>query len=176
MGTKFQGLAGDFHLVSGQLQASVFEIVNVNGDRGREVGFWTPENGLLKSLRSANGTTAYSTSNANLRPVIWPGDTTYIPKGWEIPTSGKKLRILVPVKDGFSQFVKVTKDPTTNATLVTGYSIDIFSAVMQELPYYVPYKFIPFAKPDGESAGTYNNLIDQVHNQASTVFSILPNL
>ncbi|KAF2305812.1 hypothetical protein GH714_008239 [Hevea brasiliensis] len=35
----------------------------------------------------------------------WVGFNS-VPKGWEIPTNGNKLRIGVPVKDGFSEFVK----------------------------------------------------------------------
>ena len=47
--------------------------------------------------------------------------------------------------------------------MVIGYSIDIFKAVMKALPYNVDYEFIPFAKPNGESAGTYNDMVYQVY-------------
>jgi ionotropic glutamate receptor len=79
------------------------------------IAFWTPENGLVRKLNSTN-TSSYSTPKKNLGPIIWPGDSSSVPKGWEIPTSGKKLRIGVPVKDGFSEFFKVTHDPSTNTT------------------------------------------------------------
>ncbi|EOY29257.1 Glutamate receptor 2.9 [Theobroma cacao] len=93
------------------------------------------------------------------------GDTTSPPKGWEIPTNEKKLRIGVPMKGGFSEFVKVTWDPNSHtATSVTGYCIDVFDAVMAAMPYAVTYEFIPFATPDGKSAGTYDDLIFQVYN------------
>ncbi|XP_021805298.1 glutamate receptor 2.8-like [Prunus avium] len=162
--TKFKGLAGDFSFVNGQLQSPVFEIVNVNGNGAREIGFWTPESGLLKkSMNSTNTTRTYSTSKSNMGPIIWPGDSTSVPKGWEIPTDEKKLRVGVPVKIGSPEFVKVVRDPSTNKTLVSGYCIDIFNAVMEKLPYAVTYDFIPFAKPDGTSAGTYNQLVDQVY-------------
>ena len=126
------------------------------------VAFWTLENGLIKELNSTN-TSMYSISRRNLGPIIWPGDSSSIPKGWEIPTNGKKLRVGVPVKDGFFEFVKVEHDASTNTTKVTGYSIDIFKAVMEALPYNVDYELIPFAKPNGESAGTYNDLVYQVY-------------
>ncbi|BBN68630.1 glutamate receptor 2.7 [Prunus dulcis] len=100
---------------------------------------------------------------SNMGPIIWPGDSTSVPKGWEIPTNEKKLRVGVPVKIGSPEFVKVVRDPSTNKTLVSGYCIDIFNAVMEKLPYAVTYDFIPFAKPDGTSAGTYNQLVDQVY-------------
>ena len=47
--------------------------------------------------------------------------------------------------------------------MVTGYSIDIFKAVMKALPYNVDYEFIPFAKPNGESVGAYNDMMYQVY-------------
>ncbi|CAK7354088.1 unnamed protein product [Dovyalis caffra] len=161
--TAFKGLTGDYLFVNGQLQASAFQIINVNGNGGREIGFWTPTEGIVKTLNTTKNMTASSTSNSGLSAVIWPGDTTSVPKGWEIPTRGKKLRIGVPVKDGFSEFVKVTTDPISNTSKVTGYCIDVFDAVVKALPYALPYEYIPFAKPDGEPAGTYNDLIYQVY-------------
>ncbi|KAK3437342.1 hypothetical protein EUGRSUZ_C02004 [Eucalyptus grandis] len=160
----FVGLTGYFSLVNGQLESSVFQIVNINGNAARGIGFWTLENGLLRDLNSFN-TSKYSTFKGNLAPIIWPGDSTSIPKGWEIPVNGKRLRILVPAKEGFNQFVKVTRDPRMNTSLVTGYYIDIFQAVIEKLPYAVPYDFFPFALPNGSSAGSYNDMIDQVFYQ-----------
>jgi ionotropic glutamate receptor len=174
LGLQFIGLSGEFGLVNGQLQSSNFEIINVNGNGERGIAFWTPENGLIRKLNSAN-TSTFSTSKDNLGPIIWPGDSSSTPKGWEIPTNGKKLRIGVPVKDGFTKFVKVTRDPSTNTTEVTGYCIAVFNAVMEKMPYTVSYEFIPFAKPDGGSAGNYNDLVYQVFLGVSksihTIFS-----
>ncbi|KAA8525683.1 hypothetical protein F0562_007538 [Nyssa sinensis] len=92
------------------------------------------------------------------------GDTTSPPKGWMIPTNGKKLRIGVPVKDGFSEFVKTTWNSDTNTTTVAGYCIDVFDAVMAALPYVVLYEYIPFATADDHAkiAGTYDDLVYQV--------------
>ncbi|XP_024164547.1 glutamate receptor 2.2 [Rosa chinensis] len=128
--TRFRGgIAGDFSFVNGQLQSPMFEIVNVNGNGVRGIGFWTPQRGLVKS------------SN-----------------GWEVPTNGKKLRVGVPVKIGSPELVKVVRNPVTNGTEVTEFCIDIIKAVMEGLPYAVTYDFIPFAKPDGTTAGSYNDL------------------
>ncbi|EOY29259.1 Glutamate receptor, putative [Theobroma cacao] len=160
--SKFRGLTGDFYFVNGQLQSSVFQIVNVIGSGERRVGFWTPENGLVRQLDLTN--TSPNTSKPKLGPIIWPGDTTLVPKGWETPTSGKKLRIGVPVKGGFSEFLEVVWDPLNQkAKSIKGYCIDVFDAVMENMPYAVPYEYVPFATPDGEPAGSYNDLIDQVY-------------
>ncbi|CAK7354068.1 unnamed protein product [Dovyalis caffra] len=103
-----------------------------------------------------------------LSNTSFKGDNTAVPKGWEIPSNGKKLKIGVPVKDGFSQFVSVTRDPGTNTSTVMGFSIDVFEAVVGSLPYALPYEFIPFANPDGGPAGNYDSLIYQVYLQSYT--------
>lgn len=155
---KFRGLAGEFRLVNGQLQSSNFDIVNIIGRGERLVGFWTPQTGLTRKLSLANekSTTQYSTSKSNLGPIIWPGDSPSIPKGWVNPTIGKKLRIGVPVKTGNSSFVKVSYDPSTNRTQFNGFCVDVFNAVMDAMPYAVPLEFIPYAIPN------YDDMIYQV--------------
>ncbi|MBA0848200.1 hypothetical protein Goshw_029625, partial [Gossypium schwendimanii] len=159
---NFTGLSGDFHFVKGQLESSVFQIVNVNGNGERRVGFWTPQSGLVKDWKSTN-TSAKSSSKPKLGPIIWPGDTNSVPKGWKIPVEGKKLQIGVPVKDGFTEFVKVTWDSNSKkAKSIGGYCIDVFDAVMRKMPYPVPYEYVPFATPEGNAAGSYNDLVDQV--------------
>ncbi|KAM6559207.1 hypothetical protein CsatA_028446 [Cannabis sativa] len=87
--TRFKGLSGEFKLVNGQLQTPTFEIINVNGNGERKIGFWTVENGLERVL---------------------------------------------------------------------GYSIDVFKAVMEALPYPVSFEFVPFA----DASGNYNHLLYQV--------------
>ncbi|XP_061966571.1 glutamate receptor 2.8-like [Populus nigra] len=161
--TSFKGLTGDYLFVDGQLQSPAFQIANVNGNGGRRIGFWTPTEGLVKTLNPRINKRMNSTSTSRLSTVIFPGDTTVVPKGWEIPTNEKKLKIGVPVKSGFSEFVAVTKDPGSNTTTFTGFCIDVFDAAVKALPYALPYEYIPFAKPDGEPAGTYNDLAYQVY-------------
>ncbi|CAK7354064.1 unnamed protein product [Dovyalis caffra] len=161
--TSFEGLTGDFRFINGQLQSLAFQIVNMNENGARGIGFWTSRNGLGRNLnKRKTNTSTYSTSKSSLATIIWAGDSTSIPKGWEIPTNGKKLQIGVP-SNGFDGFVKVTRDNSSNMTTVTGYSIAIFDAVVEELPYAMTYEYIPFAKPNGKSAGTYNDLVYQVY-------------
>ncbi|KAM7480984.1 hypothetical protein LguiB_005567 [Lonicera macranthoides] len=152
--TRFNGLSGDFHIVNGQLQSSIFEIINGIGDGERVIGFWTKKNGFVKELNSMK--------KVDAGDIIWPGESTSVPKGWVIPTNGKKLRIGIPMKDGFSDFVKLIRDPSTNTIRVAGFCIDVFEAVMAALPYVVPFEYIPFAKPDGRAAGSYDELVYQV--------------
>ncbi|CAA2974318.1 Glutamate receptor [Olea europaea subsp. europaea] len=147
--TSFRGLSGEFHIVNGQLQSSTFQIVNVLGEGEIAIGFWTRENGFLRRL--------------NVKKLIWPGEITFVPKGWVIPTNGKKLRIGVPPSTFFPELVEVIRDSSKNLSMVKGYCIDVFNAVMEILPYAVPYEFIPFQNPNGELAGSYNDLIYQVY-------------
>ena len=170
--TRFTGVAGDFSLANGQLQTSSFEVVNVIGRGGRRVGFWTPENGLTRNP-SLNNNSSTSTWQQKMGPIIWPGDSTVVPKGWDIPTNEKKLRIGVPMKDGFTEFVKVTRDSVTNTTNVEGFCIDVFKAAVGRLPYALPYELIPFMKPNGYSAGDYNEMIYQVYIGVRKLFFIV---
>ncbi|KAK6137137.1 hypothetical protein DH2020_029121 [Rehmannia glutinosa] len=159
--TTFRGLFGKFKLVDGQLQSPPYQIVNVVGPGARVVGYWTKENGIVRELNFAN-TNTYSTSKSNIGSIIWPGDKTSPPKGWMIPTNGKKLRIGVPVNDAFSKFVRVAWN-SDNSAEVEGYCIDVFDAVIEALPYGVPYEYIPFATSDHKSTGSYNDLVNQVY-------------
>lgn len=102
-----------------------------------------------------------------MKSVIFPGESTVVPKGWDVPASGRRLRVAVPVAPGFTEFNEVEKDPQTNASKVTGCYIDMFDAVMAALPYAVPYEYVPFAKADGSSAGSYDELAHQVSLQVS---------
>ncbi|KAI3852915.1 hypothetical protein MKX03_027555 [Papaver bracteatum] len=166
--TIFCGISGEFNLINRELQPSAFQILNVIGNAGREIGIWTTSDGILRDSSSLITTRAkgFSTAKDNLRAIIWPGESTVVPKGWVIPEAGKKLRIGVPVKRGFTDFVKVTTNSSfNNSTYVTGYCIDLFKAVMEMLPYPVTYEFVPFAKADGTTAGTYDDLVYQVYAQ-----------
>ncbi|KAI3814872.1 hypothetical protein L1987_14519 [Smallanthus sonchifolius] len=150
--TRFKGLSGDFRVVDGQLQSSVYEIVNIIGKGEKPIGFWSPENGISKKLNN---------QTKDLKAVIWPGDSQVIPKGWEIPTSNENmLRVGVPAKGGFVQFIDANTDPQTKQVVVTGFCVDVFDAVIGALPYAVKHEFIPFVTPDGKKpAGSYNDLI-----------------
>ncbi|CAH8360717.1 unnamed protein product [Eruca vesicaria subsp. sativa] len=157
-GVRFKGLAGDFQFINGELQPSVFEIVNVNGHGGRTIGFWTKEHGLLKSVdQKPATTTSFSTWKDRLRQIIWPGDTISVPKGWEIPTNGKRLKIGVPTDSGFPQFLTDRRDPITNSIIFSGFCIDYFDAVIKAMPYDVSYDFIPV------TGLNYDTLVYQVY-------------
>ncbi|GAV84232.1 Lig_chan domain-containing protein/SBP_bac_3 domain-containing protein/ANF_receptor domain-containing protein [Cephalotus follicularis] len=153
LSTKFQGLSGNFTLVQGQLQASTFEVFNVIGKTERIIGYWTPEKGLSRDLNDKS--IELSSSTNTLKAAIWPGDTTDQPQ---------KLRIGVPKRTGFSQFIDARNDPQTNKTIVSGFCADVFLEVVDKLPFPLPYEFIPYEK-DGHNAGTYDELLYEIYLQ-----------
>ncbi|XP_019193279.1 PREDICTED: glutamate receptor 2.8-like isoform X5 [Ipomoea nil] len=155
---KLKGLSGDFHIVDGELQPSAFQIVNVIG-REKGIGFWTEKYGISKNP-NPNHTTVYSANKDDLGAIIWPGDSTVVPIGWEIPTGETKLRVGVPVKGGLEQLVKVTIDPQTNTTVATGFCVDVFEQVMKSMPYYVPVEYVEINQ--SQNHPDYDNFVNQV--------------
>ncbi|KAH6790010.1 hypothetical protein C2S51_005016 [Perilla frutescens var. frutescens] len=153
-----KGLSGDFNITNGQLQPSVFEIVNVIGKGENTVGFWTKQVGISKELKPDDDQVKGSTKKENLDPIVWPGKTSDVPKGWDIPTGVKKLRVVVPEKGGFNEFIKVERNKETNAVEPTGFSIDVFEEVLKNMPYAVPIEYSSFKKDGG-----YDDLVEQIY-------------
>ncbi|MCD7470993.1 hypothetical protein HAX54_011250 [Datura stramonium] len=158
------GLSGDFRIVDRELQPSPYQIVNIIGKGERSVGFWTEKDGISCKLKM-NGKKTANCNNKQLGAIIWPGESTNPPRGWEIPTSGKKLRVGVPVKGGLEQFIKVERDPKTQAVTATGFCADVFKEVIQSVPYAVPYEFIPFPIPDSFNLPDYDDLVHMINSK-----------
>ncbi|PIM99302.1 hypothetical protein CDL12_28206 [Handroanthus impetiginosus] len=130
--TKFRGLSGDFQLVDGKLKPSAFEIFNLIGTGEKRVGFWSPERGIVRELSSS--------SINELKKIVWPGDSVEKPKGRSIPAT-RTLKVGVPWKSGYKEFVNVSIDAKTNRTGATGFAIDIFLAALKVLPFHIDYEF-----------------------------------
>ncbi|KAL6599892.1 hypothetical protein ACP70R_045543 [Stipagrostis hirtigluma subsp. patula] len=152
LGTSFDGLAGKFRLVDGQLQAPTYEITTITPKGPKTVGFWTAETKMI-AQDSGNGGT-------NNNGIVWPGGASLAaaPKGWAAPPPGKELVVAVPVKNGFNQFVGVSGTTITGRPNVTGYCIDVFDAVVKALPYPVTYRYVPF----NGSSSSYDLLLHLV--------------
>ncbi|TVU28854.1 hypothetical protein EJB05_20389, partial [Eragrostis curvula] len=155
--TSFRGLAGNFTLVDGQLQLPAYEIVNIVGRGARTVGFWTAENGVSQALDASGA--------QGLKQILWPGDSLSSPKGWVVSPNGRQLRVYVPMKNGFKQFVDVSNDSSTGRINVTGYCIEVFDAVMRDMPYPVSYQYVPY----NESSESYENIVTQVVNKNADI-------
>ncbi|CAL5051509.1 unnamed protein product [Urochloa decumbens] len=157
----FDGLAGRFRFVDRHMDVPVYEVLNVVGEKARGLGFWSPGSGLLRLLNSSfTEDQAKSSVSASevLKPVIWPGDSTTVPKGWDFPVNAKVLRIAVPVRHEFKNFVNVEANHNTNGSRASGYSIDVFEVAVNRLPYALRYEYIPY-----DCANSYDQLITQVY-------------
>ncbi|XP_047958830.1 glutamate receptor 2.8-like, partial [Salvia hispanica] len=153
-----KGLSGDFSISNGQLQPSAFEIVNVNRGKEITVGFWTRKCGISKELKPDDDC---SIEKENLDPIVWPGKETKVPKGWEIPISGKSLRVGVPANDGFDEFVKVETNNETGVVEATGFCIDVFNEVRNKMQYQASVEYVPF---DTEGEG-YDELVHKLEEK-----------
>ncbi|XP_042015457.1 glutamate receptor 2.5-like isoform X2 [Salvia splendens] len=146
------GAGEDSEFLSGKLifkngflsQKPVFHIVNVIGKSYREVAVWSPELGF---------------SGDQLHSIFWPGGERSVPKGWSLGSRERPLRIGVPARGMFNQFVKVTYDSGRNSTRITGFSIEVFEAAVKKLAYDLHYELVPFN-------GSYDEMVAQVHNKS----------
>ncbi|KAI3716236.1 hypothetical protein L6452_23436 [Arctium lappa] len=146
------GITGEVQFVDRKSAAShIFPIINVIGKYYRELGFWSEGLGFSEVINQ----TTNDTSLQNLGHIFWPGRPLHTPRGWDISTNVNPLRVGVPMMAMFKQFVEVKYDRDGNLTC-TGYSIELFKEVVKQLPYYLPYEFIPFN-------GTYDQLVEQVY-------------
>ncbi|KAL7243288.1 hypothetical protein ACSBR1_015651 [Camellia fascicularis] len=79
-----------------------------------------------------------------LNSILKVNFTAQKPRGWVFPNNGRQLRIGVPNRVSYREFVaKVTR-----TDMFKGYCIDVFTAAVNLLPYAVPYKLIPFGDGD----------------------------
>ncbi|XP_047958518.1 glutamate receptor 2.8-like isoform X4 [Salvia hispanica] len=137
-----RGLSGDFNISNGQLQPSAFRIVNVNGGKEISIGFWSEQCGISRELKPYDHQDDCSTGKENLDPIVWPGKENIVPKGWELAVNGEKFRVGVPAKIGFNEFLKVEKNEETGVVQATGFCIDVFEKVWENIPYSVPVEYV----------------------------------
>ncbi|KAK7304140.1 hypothetical protein RJT34_15214 [Clitoria ternatea] len=157
LATKFQGLSGYFNLVGGELEPSVVEVFNVVGHKERVVGYWSPEQGLFQDDQ-------FSHDRGKLRQPIWPGYTTNHPP---------KLRFAVPVRNGFTEFVKVENTfPSSNTPKISGFVIDVFLEVLNALPFPLSYEFIPVEKSGTISRSLASNQSKAKYSASTDHFHI----
>ncbi|KAJ0984475.1 hypothetical protein J5N97_002831 [Dioscorea zingiberensis] len=156
---NFTGMTGHIQFDSNHnLIKGVYEVINIVKSRIHTVGYWTSQYGL--SLLSPetlyeNKPRNYSTNQA-LGAIVWPGGGTIKPRGWVVADSERPLRIGVPHRASYVEFVKIVKDSPSPI----GYCIDLFEAALKLVPYNVPHLFVPFG--DGQSNPNYDELINMV--------------
>ncbi|XP_022715797.1 glutamate receptor 2.7-like [Durio zibethinus] len=153
---NFNGLSGKISFKAGELnQTQSLRIVNVVGKKYKEIDFWLPKSGFSKTPSEGenSGANDGETVKALAGIVIWPGNSLEDPKGWAMPTAEKPMKIGVPVRTSFEEFVEFL-----SGTRPTGFCIDLFDEVLKSLDYDLPYEFVPHS-------GSYDDLIFYVSNK-----------
>ncbi|KAL1309199.1 hypothetical protein HN51_051894 [Arachis hypogaea] len=157
--SDFLGLTGHVKFAPDRcLVRPAYDVINVVGTGIHRVGYWSNYSGLsivppeTLYAKPANK----SSANQHLHSVIWPGDTLSKPRGWVFPNNGRQLRIGVPVRVGFREFVSRVQ----GTDMFKGFSIDVFTAAVNLLPYAVPYHFVPFG--NGRENPSYTELVNLI--------------
>nr|KYP65752.1 Glutamate receptor 3.3 [Cajanus cajan] len=138
---------------NGNLVNPSYEIINVIGTGIRRIGYWSEASGLHTGGEAPN----HSYSSVGLYGVIWPGQTTQTPRGWVFASNGRHLRIGVPLRISNPEILSRIEGTTE---MFRGYSIDVFTAALNLLPYPVPYKFVPFG--DGKTNPLNTKLLNKI--------------
>ncbi|CAL5081553.1 unnamed protein product [Urochloa decumbens] len=160
--SKFKGLSGYFDLSDGELQVSMFQITNVVGKSHRVIGFWNAKNGISQELDQRKSNTTHWSTKHDLNIVIWPGETTKVPRGWEIPTNGKKLQVGIIIGGGYPKYIDADEDSLTGVVKASGLAIDVFEEAVKRLPYALPYEYIVFNTTENVSS-SYDDFVNQVY-------------
>ncbi|KAJ0591221.1 putative periplasmic binding protein-like I [Helianthus annuus] len=164
LSTNFTGVTGEFRFDQDKnLVHPAYDVLNIVGTGFRTIGYWSNRSGLsINPPEKLYAKPLNSSANAKrLYGVIWPGETNVKPRGWVFPNNGKPLRIAVPYRHSYKEVV--TKD-VRSPQGVRGYSIDVFEAAVNLLPYPVPRKYILYG--DGVRNPSYSNLVAAVADNA----------
>ncbi|KAK1375400.1 Glutamate receptor [Heracleum sosnowskyi] len=155
-----------------QSKFSVHMLVNVVPNNYTDIGFWSPEFGFCKGLvNSSSRELIIGCGNMEVLAdaVRWPGGISRVPKGWSMPSCGKKLLIGVPGRAYFEKFVKVdwNKSSSRGQPPISGYCIDIFNEVLKILGYPLHFEFRPQNCLHDElveyvANGTYDSLVGDI--------------
>ncbi|CAM8992696.1 unnamed protein product [Rhodiola kirilowii] len=151
------GVSGPFSYTSGRYLAHpAYEVLNVIGNGYRSIGYWSNHSGLSVAPPEIYNLKANDTTDKKLQDVIWPGQTVDKPRGWVFPNNGRHLRIGVPKRVSYTEFIAQIQ----GTDLFKGYCIDVFTAALSLLPYAVPYKLIPYG--DGINNPSCTEIIIQM--------------
>ncbi|KAJ4760468.1 Glutamate receptor [Rhynchospora pubera] len=162
LSTNFTGVTGQVQFgPSRDLIQPAYDIINVVSTGPRLIGYWSNYSGLsvvspeilYQKPQNLSGQTR------KLYDVVWPGGTAQQPRGWVFPNNGQPLRIGVPNKVSFRQFVSSGSDSESNNN-ASGFCIDVFNAAIKLLPYPVPCSFVLIG--NGTSNPIYDDIINMV--------------
>ncbi|KAI9075305.1 hypothetical protein K1719_042710 [Acacia pycnantha] len=157
--SNYTGVSGRFQFSPDRnIVSSGYEIINIYQTEITRVGYWSNDSGLSVAppetlKKKGHGRVP---QDQKLNKITWPGGMTGRPRGWVIADHARPLRIGVPKRASFVEFV--TELPGSHQ--IQGYCIDIFKKALEFVPYDVPYVFMPFG--NGQSNPNYDALVNMV--------------
>ncbi|CAI5501294.1 unnamed protein product [Closterium sp. Naga37s-1] len=80
-----------------------------------------------------------------------------MPRGW-FPRAHTPLKIAVPFKQDFTQFVQIATNDT-----ITGFCVEVFRAAVGLLPYTLDFEFVPYGV--GNQSLSYTDMLRLVANK-----------
>ncbi|KAK1399850.1 glutamate receptor 2.5-like [Heracleum sosnowskyi] len=100
---------------------------------------------------------------------FYPKRSHYTARNYE---KVQKLRVGVPKKIGFTEFVNVSVQEINGSKTydVTGFSIDVFKAALELLPVKHELEFFPFINASGGSNGTYDDLVSKLNGSETPAY------
>ncbi|XP_030459567.1 glutamate receptor 3.7 [Syzygium oleosum] len=150
---NFTGLTGQIYFSPDRnVPSNGYDVINIDQRAIRLVGFWSNKTGI------EGGHSSYTRQDQKLHDVTWPSGKTEIPRGWVVADSGNPLRIGVPNRFSFTEFV--LEDQISHT--FQGYCVDVFNEARSFVPYEVPFRFEAYG--DGHSNPSYDGLIKMVAN------------
>lgn len=159
-GTHFNGLTGPIHFdVDRNLVPRGYAVFNMAKLVVQNVGYWSNHSGLSIDPPESLKVDKHHLDE-KLGVITWPGGKTDRPRGWVIGDRERPLRIGVPKRASFVEFVTELSNHT-----VEGYCIDVFMEALKLVPYELPYRFVPFG--DGLSNPSYDHLVRSVTDDVS---------
>ncbi|KAJ9538517.1 hypothetical protein OSB04_031250 [Centaurea solstitialis] len=134
------------------IPATIVEIVSVIG-KGYHSVYWTKGLGFSETVDDINGATTYTHSVDNMGQALWPVKPSYSRRRHRnlAESSKNRIRVGVPSKSLFKQFVKV--DSEGNSTKFTGFVIAVFEEMMNNMSQSYDYESFD---------GSYDELIEEI--------------
>ncbi|KAI4334102.1 hypothetical protein L6164_018834 [Bauhinia variegata] len=157
--SNFTGVGGQVQFNSERnIISSGYDVMNINQKAITRVGYWSKSSGFSVAPPEIHTKKENSSFNQDqkLNNITWPGGQTGRPRGWVIADNARPLKIGVPKRASFVEFV--TELPKTHE--IQGYCIDVFKKALEFIPYAVPYEFEPFG--NGRLNPNYDDLVKAV--------------
>ncbi|PON94195.1 Ionotropic glutamate receptor, metazoa [Trema orientale] len=154
---NMQGLSGEIRFKNGILaQSPTFQINNVVGKSYTEIASWSPAHSSQRNFVEQHETKANKGYVGTIGPIYWPGRWQAASKGWTFSEGQKRLKIGVPARAAFKEFVKLSNNQERNGISISGFSINVFEEVERRLPYRLHYDLVPFYD-------SYDQMMQQVY-------------